>query len=144
MDIGNLTAPCGIDCFNCQLYEQNITDDTKIFMSRILKIGQDEVKCRGCRNQDGCKLHMKECSTLNCVKDKKLEFCFECADFPCDKFNPCADGSGKYPHNLKLYNLCRIKSRGLEQWGKEVLSIREKYFTGKFIPGIGPVVNKKS
>ncbi len=22
-----LTAPCGLDCFNCELYEENLTDD---------------------------------------------------------------------------------------------------------------------
>ncbi|MDZ7699594.1 MAG: DUF3795 domain-containing protein [Deltaproteobacteria bacterium] len=22
-----LTAPCGLDCFNCELYEENLTDE---------------------------------------------------------------------------------------------------------------------
>ena len=42
------------------------------------------------------------------------------------------------PHNMKLYNLCRIKKIGVERWiEEEAGQIRKKYFTGKFIVGKG-------
>ena len=31
---------------------------------------------------------------------------------PCALLAPTADGAGRYPHNMKVYNLCRIKKRG--------------------------------
>ena len=41
---------------------------------------------------------------------------------------------------VKLFNLCRIKAVGLSQWAaKEAQLIRQRYFSGKFIPGSGPV-----
>jgi hypothetical protein len=30
-----------------------------------------------------------------------------------------ADGADKYPHNMKVYNLCRIKKIGLDRWVEE-------------------------
>jgi hypothetical protein len=46
--------------------------------------------------------------------------------------------AGRYPHNIKLYNLCRIKKVGLDSWiENEAGQIRKKYFTGKFIMGKG-------
>jgi len=37
--------------------------------------------CRGCRKQN-CAL-FKDCRVKQCTKQKKLDFCFQCADFPC-------------------------------------------------------------
>ncbi len=49
-----------------------------------------------------------------------------------------ADLAALRPHNMKLYNLCRIKKIGIERWiEEEAGQIREKYFTGKFIVGKG-------
>ncbi len=70
-----------------------------------------------------------------------MNFCFECSDFPCPKLQPAADGADKYPHNMKLYNLCRMKAIGVEKWAEEeAAEIRQLYFKGKFIPGSGPVL----
>lgn len=143
MDIKNLTAPCGLDCFNCQLYEKNITEEIKNKMANIFKKNNEDIPCKGCRNQDGYKLFIKECATLKCIKTHNVEFCFECKEYPCDYYIPCKDGAERYPHNFKLYNLGRIKLIGLDNWAKESLIIRQKYYNGKFVPGSGPVLNKK-
>jgi len=64
-------------------------------------------------------------------------FC-DCNDFPCAFLAPMADLAGHYPHNIKLYNLCRIKKVGLDRWiEEEAGQIQKKYFTGKFIMGKG-------
>jgi len=75
------------------------------------------------------------------VKKKGVEFCFECGDFPCGMLQPASDGAAKYPHNMKVFNLCRIRLVGVEKWAEEeALAIRKKYYTGKFIVGKGPVL----
>lgn len=140
MDIKSLTAPCGIDCFNCQVYEKNISEQMKTYLAAALKKSKDEVACKGCREQKGCVMYPLPCATLECVKNKGFEFCYECSDFPCDKFIPSVDQAEKYPHNLKVFNLCKIKNCGLEKWAEETPNIREKYFKGKFIVGQGPTV----
>jgi hypothetical protein len=64
--------------------------------------------------------------------------CCDCDDFPCAFLAPVADLAGLRPHNIKVYNLCRIKKVGLDLWiEKEAGQIRKNYFTGKFTVGKG-------
>jgi hypothetical protein len=78
----DLTAPCGLDCFNCIAYEKNITVTIKTRVAQALNIRETKVDCKGCREQKGCVLHMRSCPTLDCVNAHGVEFCFECTDFP--------------------------------------------------------------
>ncbi len=39
--------------------------------------------CRGCRKEN-CRL-FKNCGVRSCHREKKVDFCFQCDDFPCDK-----------------------------------------------------------
>lgn len=137
-----LTAPCGIDCFNCEVYEKNITGEFQSFLAKTLNKTEAEIPCQGCR-QSGCTIYPHKCATLECITEKGHDFCYECAEFPCEKLQPCKAGADKYPHNLKIYNLCRIQTIGIEKWAAEAKTIREKYFKGSFIPGTGPVLGKK-
>ena len=135
----SLTAPCGLDCFNCEIYEDNLTNEFTEFIHKKMGIPKEKIACKGCRQQDGKHFHLQPegCATLNCVKTKGVELCCDCNDFPCTFLAPIADQAAKYPHNLKLYNLCRIKKVGLERWIEESGHIRKKYFTGKFVVGKG-------
>ncbi len=135
-----LTAPCGIDCFNCQIYEENLTDETAELLHRRTGAPKEVIPCKGCRQQDGRHFHLpaEGCATLNCVKAKGVDLCCDCRDFPCAFLAPVADQAVRYPHNFKVYNLCRIKSIGLDRWiEEEAQQIRSKYFTGKFRVGKG-------
>lgn len=140
MDYSQMTAPCGLDCFNCEIYEDNLTSDFAQAISEKLRVPIEEIACKGCRQQDGTHYHLPQdgCATLNCVKAKGIDLCCNCDDFPCTLLAPIADGAATYPHNMKLYNLCRIKKIGLRSWiEKEAGHIRKKYFTGKFVVGRG-------
>jgi hypothetical protein len=139
----SLTAPCGLDCFNCEIYEKNITEEMKKqFASKIQK-DPEEVACKGCRIEKGCRHLGQPCETLKCIEDKGLEFCFECKEFPCVKLQPAKEGADRYPHNFKLFNLCRMKAVGVEKWAKEEAKlIRQRYYLGKFIPGSGPILKR--
>ncbi len=137
-----LTAPCGLDCFNCEIYEKNITNEMRTQFAAKLQMNPEEVACKGCRLEEtGCKFLGVPCETVKCVADKNLEFCFECDDFPCVKLQPAKEGADRFPHNFKVYNLCRMKAIGVEKWAEEEAQvIRQRYFTGQFIPGSGPVL----
>jgi hypothetical protein len=135
-----LTAPCGIDCFNCQIHEDNLTDELAEQVHQSYGVPMGIVACKGCRQEDGRHFHLpaEGCATLNCVKAKGVDLCCDCGDLPCAFLAPIADQAARYPHNLKVYNLCRIKVIGLDRWiGEEAGEIRKRYFTGKFSVGKG-------
>ncbi len=141
MTTRNLTSPCGLDCFNCEVHENNVTDEMRKMLSAKFGLPPEEVQCKGCREQKGARLVFPLCETYKCATDKGIEFCHECDDFPCQKLQPASDGANGYPHNMKLYNLCRMNAVGLDEWAKEASGIRKRYFTGKFVFGKGPVVD---
>ena len=135
-----LTAPCGLDCFNCQLYEDNLTSELSEMIHSKMGVPKEEIACRGCRQEDGKHFHLQRegCATLDCVKAKGVDLCCNCDDFPCAFLAPTADQAARYPHNFKVFNLCRIKKVGLERWiEEEAGQIRKKYFEHKFVVGKG-------
>lgn len=134
-----VVSPCGLDCYNCELYVDNITEKLIGLLHGKMAVAKEEIPCRGCRSQDGKHFHLDSdgCATLDCVKAKGVDFCSNCPDYPCAYLAPTADGASRYPHNMKVYNLCRIKAVGIDKWMEEVGDIRRKYFTAKFVVGKG-------
>src|SRR4030042_5448746 len=127
-------AVCGIDCFLYELFNDNMTDLMKNNLAIMLKTDKEKiVPCKGCMDQKGCLIHPK-CATYDCVQEKKVDFCYECSSFPCEKLQPASDRADKLPHNIKVYNLCRIKLVGLEMWiNEESKMIKDKYYMGKMV-----------
>jgi hypothetical protein len=136
-DILHLTAPCGIDCFNCEVFEANLTEERRARVAQAYRVPPSQVACRGCREQS-CSV-APDCPTRACVLDRELSFCSQCDDFPCVRLQPCREGADRLPHNLKLFNLCRIQAVGLQRWAEEeAAGIRKRYFQGAFKIGHGP------
>lgn len=136
MDYRKMTAPCGLDCFNCPLY---IAKDDMVLRKKISEnkgLSFDKAFCEGCRNHNGTIpfLDMKEpCSVYKCITQKQIEFCSDCSDFPCDNLHPYAEQANEKPHNTKVFNLALIKKMGLENWAKEkAKQVKQTYFKGKF------------
>ena len=124
MDYKNLTAACGRDCFNCYFYLALQDEKYKNMLAEKLGLAPEMVVCEGCRNIKGnCQVlknygFNENCKIHKCVEKHNVEFCSDCPDFPCDLLHPLAHGADKFPHNLKVYNLCLIKKMGLENWAK--------------------------
>ncbi len=135
----DLTAPCGLACFLCDLYVENLTGELAESIHSKFGISKKEIACKGCRAQKGQHFHLpKGCATLDCVKVKGVQLCSDCNDFPCVFLAPTADKAQQLPHNIKLYNLCRIKRIGHERWiEEEAAQIRKNYFTLPFVMGRG-------
>jgi len=141
MDYLRLTAPCGLDCFNCAMYRAAFDEEAMAEVKRLARlhgVDPEMALCKGCRDQGGCiALHAnvsqrgegEPCGAYACTKEKGLDFCYECDDFPCDHLHPYCDRADKVPHNTKVYNLCLIKKMGLEKWAEEkAAQVRETYF----------------
>ena len=136
MDYFRMTAPCGIDCFNCPLYLASDDDKLRSNVAKMLNVSAEQAVCAGCRNENGtiaC-LNMNEpCQVYKCIQEKDIKFCYECTDFPCDHLHPYADKAGERPHNTKVFNLCLIKKMGLESWAQsKAKKVRSVYFSEKF------------
>jgi hypothetical protein len=135
MDYRQMTAPCGLDCWNCPVYMAGSDDGLRSKVAERLGVPVEKAVCRGCRHEEGrieAIGRTQPCYVYKCIKDKGLEFCHECGDFPCDYLHPYADQAGQRPHNTKVFNLCLIKRMGLEGWAKEkAAQVKANYFQGK-------------
>ena len=135
-----IVAPCGIDCFNCEMYEDNVTEEIQSRLSGITKIPKENITCKGCVDGSVCLLleaQGKSCKTRDCADKKGVKYCFECNDFPCDYLMPIADGANKFPQNIKLFNLCLMKRIGVDAWIEKAGDIRKTYFTKSIVIGEG-------
>jgi hypothetical protein len=145
MDVKQMTAPCGLACWACGYYKDNITDEMTRSVAEMTGLAAAEVPCEGCRSERGCSFERaltdgKGCPTKKCVESKGLHNCSECGEFPCENLMPVVDRSNAAPHNTKIYNLSRIRLIGLEAWAEEAAMIQKKYFKGKFVYGQAPVL----
>ncbi len=136
MDYTQMTAPCGLDCFNCPMYLANENQELRIKISKSREIPIEKSVCSGCRNEGGtiAFIGMTEpCNVYKCIQKKGIRFCSDCGDFPCDHLHPYADRASQVPHNTKVFNLCLIKKMGLESWAKDkAKSVKNTYFKGTF------------
>ena len=136
MDYKQMTAPCGLDCFNCPMYLANESEELRTAISKNMGIPYEKAFCIGCRNENGTIpfLNMTEpCNVYKCIEKKGIDFCCDCSDFPCDHLHPYADMASQVPHNTKVFNLCLIKRMGLEAFAEtKAKNVKDTYFKGKF------------
>ena len=134
IDYKQMTAPCGLPCFECALYKAGQDPDFRAVVSKKTGIPFEKAACRGCRYEEGKIPHLTmDCRLYPCVEEKGISFCYECDDFPCDLLHPYADQAATKPHNLKIFHLCLIKKMGLEEWATtKVKEIGRVYFTEKW------------
>ncbi|HKI49328.1 MAG TPA: DUF3795 domain-containing protein, partial [Desulfobacteria bacterium] len=111
-----MTAPCGLDCFNCTFFlaPENSEAMAQIEQwSKEYNIPMEFMECRGCRPQNGkipTQMYLNgeshRCAAYECAKSKGHHLCGDCEDFPCDNLHPYADKADTLPHNIKVFNLC--------------------------------------
>jgi hypothetical protein len=142
-ELRELTAPCGLDCFNCNFYLANNDEELRKqiqaeFSSTGYSLPDEGAVCKGCRRENGnCAprraFGMESCKVLKCISSKDIESCADCSDFPCDNLHPWADLASVFPHNIKVFNLALMRKMGWEKWALEkATSVRKTYFNQKF------------
>ena len=93
----NTLGCCGIDCGLCP---------------RFYTVGSS--RCPGCCGEGFESLHPSCSFATCCAKNKKLEVCAECGEFPCKKFeNEKVERDSFVTHGRIYYNQSYIKSNGL-------------------------------
>jgi hypothetical protein len=129
-----LITPCGLYCGRCPLYQARTDASLRKRIAEAQGIAEDKlVLCAGCRELEGKVpiLDSPVCATYICVSNKRLEFCFECADFPCLKLAPCADRASEIPHNTKIYKLLRLQKDGAGSFIENYSLRTRQYLRGK-------------
>lgn len=104
----DLVAPCGMNCGVCMRYLA-----TTRGVAKRMKIPE----CIGCRPRNKkCSFIKGSCSWLG---EKKINFCFECQDFPCIRLERLNRRyTTKYGTSL-ISNLLEIRGIGLDEWLKK-------------------------
>ena len=95
-------AACGLNCGLCPRY---YTDG--------------ESRCPGCAGDGFLDVH-PTCGILSCCQRKGIEFCFECKEFPCIKYNGWGDTDSFITHRNYLADMKKAKEIGIEAYKAEL------------------------
>ena len=136
-NILDVLAPCGLNCHKCfayfkgdikhhslQLgellgsfdrYAERFSQFLPVFRNYLsfkeLLLYLTEGDCVSCRNGT-CKY--PDCGVFKCYKEKKVDFCFQCNEFPCEKTNFDPDLHRRW---LEMNN--EMKKMGIEAYFKK-------------------------
>jgi len=78
-----LVGPCGIYCGDCEAYKAK---DDPVLMEYLISRGfkKENLPCPGCRpNSGNCVAISGTCETYSCVTEHRVDYCFNCKEFPC-------------------------------------------------------------
>jgi hypothetical protein len=107
---------CGLYCGACQVMGANERGDTEWLQKFAAehKCTPQDLICHGCKSPEAA-IVCADCPTKVCAESKGVEFCFECAEFPCQRISDFRND--KYPHHSAIFrNLAAIKAQGVEAW----------------------------
>lgn len=130
-------GPCGLDCSRCVQYQsgkvQKLSKELSLALGNFARRAEKmsafapvfkeyaafekilefftEASCRGCRQGDS---KYPQCAAKDCIRTKQVDFCFQCAEFPCKR--------NSYPEELEkrwLANNQYMKDSGIEAFYHE-------------------------
>jgi hypothetical protein len=116
-----IISVCGLNCAKCDIHEAGHGNEKlrnemlewfKKERNETLK--PEQITCEGCRGP--LNAHWSsDCKMLLCAKNKGLDYCFQCLDFPCAIVNEFASDSVSH-HKKTVENAKKMKEIGLEAW----------------------------
>lgn len=128
-------GPCGLSCGHCLAFAGGriqrlsrelgtaLGDNFGVYAERFVAMNPvfaryaafrelldflGEGSCGGCRKQ-GCLF--KDCRVTACVKEHKVDYCFECTEFPCEKHGMPEGLAERWRSNNET-----MKEIGVEAW----------------------------
>ena len=107
-------AACGLNCGLCPRYYT-----------------EGSSRCPGCAGEGFSEVH-PSCGILSCSQHKGLEYCFECEEFPCKKFDKWGDTDSFITHRNYLADMVKARENGIEAYKTELnakINILEKLLT---------------
>lgn len=105
---------CGLYCGACPVFLATKSGEAE-------KTGTD--KCMGCKSETVSAGWCRECSLKKCARKKGFDFCYECADYPCQDLEGFKNAP-EWPYHTEVYDYMGIiKKEGKEGWLKK-MSVR--------------------
>jgi hypothetical protein len=119
-----MISVCGLNCGVCDIFQAGKGDKEKLELiidffrkGRGINVDSSKIKCEGCRGN--LENHWSpSCPMMQCSKLKKVDYCFECTDFICDKLEAFSQ-DGLSHHKRTVENMKLIKDVGIEEWIKQ-------------------------
>jgi hypothetical protein len=115
-----LAAVCGLFCPACHVFIGTKEDPERInVMAKRIHCTVEELQCHGCRSAKRCYYCETKCTMAKCAAAKGVEFCGECAEYPCKDLKAF---QAEMPHRIELWKSQeRIKEVGYERWYAEMI-----------------------
>jgi uncharacterized protein DUF3795 len=115
-----LTAVCGLFCPACTLFIGTAEDEPKRLktVADVYHTAPEVWECNGCRSEKRSYFCKNECKMVDCAKEKGIDFCVECDEYPCVELREFKE---KRPHRIELWEAQeRIKKKGYAKWYEEM------------------------
>lgn len=113
----SLISYCGLFCGACSFkiaYETKNREHINHMPSVYDHLKQYELEnCPGCRLENKC----GECKIRDCAAEKNIDYCFQCADYPCQSIIEFSN-DGKSHHEEIIENFKLLKDIGEDEWLK--------------------------
>lgn len=107
---------CGIYCGACSVAAYGRTGHADGFAACLANIPREELVCGGCKSDDvyaGC----GACSLRRCAREKNVEHCVDCADYPCAGYRKWQSLAKFLPHTREsASSLEAIRRDGADRW----------------------------
>lgn len=100
-------AYCGLYCGACPSYQATRSGAAEM-------LGLDS--CRGCKSNDISDCFCSICDIKSCAKERSLDFCCDCIEYPCSELLELKENAKVPTHNEILVSLDYIKREGKEKW----------------------------
>jgi hypothetical protein len=112
-----LAAPCGLYCGVCGIYVAT-RDNNEKFKEKLAPVygaKPEDLVCDGCLSRRVW-AYCQSCPIKSCCRDKKIEGCHQCNEFPCQFIDNFPVPVGK---KVILRAIPRWRELGTEQWMQE-------------------------
>lgn len=97
-----LFSACGLNCGLCSRYQMDGVS-----------------KCPGCCGKDFLTKH-PTCGLLSCTQRKGLEYCYQCNEFPCKKYDGADQSDSFITHLHQISDLEKAKELGIDIYKQEL------------------------
>jgi len=98
-----LFAACGLNCGLCPNYHVHTAG---------------KFRCSGCAGEGFSEAH-PACGILTCCQSRNTEFCYECGEFPCKKYDSWGDSDSFITHRNYLSDTDKAKRMGIDAYNAE-------------------------
>jgi len=113
-------AVCGLFCPACRAFIGTKEEPERLkIMAQRFQRSLEEMQCDGCRSEKRCFYCETKCTMAKCAAAKGVEFCGQCAEYPCTNLKAF---QAEMPHRIELWKSQeRIKEVGYEKWYAEMI-----------------------